>query len=406
MMLPLESGRTQFGVGTSHHIAVVTETYRPEINGVALTLGRLVDGLRDLGHLVTIVRPRWHEAGPGLGRLDDDATAHTGVTVVPGIPIPGVHGVQVGMPSAGRLRRLWQRKRPDVVYVATEGPLGWWAVRVAKQAGIPVFSGFHTNFHSYSVHYRCGWLRAAILRYLGYFHGRTRGAIVANSDLGDRLRALGVERISVLGRGVDNRLFNPTRRCATLRRHWGAGEDGLVAISVGRVAPEKNLELAVTAFRAIQIVSPSARFVIVGDGPSRAALQKQHADIVFAGVQTGDQLASHYASADVFLFPSETDTFGNVTLEAMASGLAVVAYDYAAAHQHIAHGETGLLAPLGDAQAFIQAAASLAMESGRASTIGLRARTSVAVLDWPSVVERFLTILLPPCERERSAHAA
>jgi glycosyltransferase involved in cell wall biosynthesis len=405
MMLTLESGRTQFGVGPSRHISVVTETYRPEINGVALTLGRLVDGLRDLGHLVTVVRPRRLKAEPRSRRQDDDA-ARAGVTVVPGIPIPGVRGVQFGMPSAGRLRRLWQRERPDVVYVATEGPLGWCAVRVAKRAGIPVFSGFHTNFHSYSVHYRFGWLRTAILRYLTYFHGRTRGTIVASLDLADRLRELGLERISVLGRGVDNRLFNPTRRCAALRREWGVGEDDLVAISVGRIAPEKNLELAVKAFRAMQIASPSVRLVIVGDGPSRASLQKQHPDIVFAGVQTGDQLARHYASADVFLFPSETDTFGNVTLEALASGLAVVAYDYAAAHQHISHGETGLLAPLGDAQAFIHAAASTAMETGCARAIGLRARTSVNALDWPSVVERFLTILLPPGERERSAHAA
>ena len=405
MMLTLESGRTQFGAGTSRHISVVTETYRPEINGVALTLGRLVDGLRDLGHLVTVVRPRWHKAEPRW-REQDDAGAHPGVTVVPGIPIPGAHGVQFGMPSAGRLRRLWQRERPDVVYVATEGPLGWCAVRVANQAGIPVFSGFHTNFHSYSVHYRFGWLRTAILHYLAYFHARARGTIVASLDLADRLRELGLEHISVLGRGVDNRLFNPTRRCAALRRAWGAGEDDLVAMSVGRIAPEKNLDLAVKAFRAMKIVSPSARLVMVGDGPSRASLQKQHPDVMFAGVQTGDQLAGHYASADVFLFPSETDTFGNVTLEAMASGLAVVAYDYAAAHQHISHGETGLLAPLGDAQAFIEAAASAARETGRARAIGLRARTSVSALDWPSVVERFLTILLPPGERERSAHAA
>lgn len=399
-MQTLESGRAQLG-GEPRHISVVTETYRPEINGVALTLGRLVDGLRDLGHQVTIVRPRWKETGDGLRDL-----AAADVTVVPGLPIPGAHGVQFGLPSAGRLHRLWQRRRPDAVYVATEGPLGWCAVRVAKRIGIPVFSGFHTNFHSYSVHYRFGRLRTAILRYLAYFHGRTDGTIVASPDLRDHLQQLGVKRVSVLGRGVDSRLFNPSRRCPTLRRQWGAEEDDLVAICVGRVAPEKNLDLAVQAYRAMHAASPSARLVMVGDGPSRASLQRRYPDILFAGVQTGEQLARHYASADVFLFPSETDTFGNVTLEAMASGLTVVAYDYAAAHQHISHGETGLLAPLGDAQAFVQAAASTATERGSARAIGLRARGYAGALDWPSVVERFLTILLPPGARERSAHAA
>jgi glycosyltransferase involved in cell wall biosynthesis len=154
-------------------------------------------------------------------------------------------------------------------------------------------------------------------------------------------------------------------------------------------------------------VSPSARLVIVGDGPLRAALERQHPDVLFTGIQTGEQLARHYASADVFLFPSETDTFGNVTLEAMASGLAVVAYDYAAAHQHISHGETGLVTPLGNAPAFVQAAVSVAAEHAYARAMGLRARAYAAALDWSTVVDRFLAILLSPHEtRERSAHAA
>jgi glycosyltransferase involved in cell wall biosynthesis len=280
-----------------------------------------------------------------------------------------------------------------VVYVATEGPLGWSAVRTARRLGIRVFSGFHTNFHSYSKYYRAGWLQHLIFYYLCKFHNRTRGTLVPSVDLRDRLQALGFKNVSVLGRGVDSQLFIPERRCAELRRRWGASENDLVALYVGRVAPEKNLGLALEAYRAMQRFSNSAKFVVVGDGPLSAALQKDHTDLIFCGVHTGEQLAKHYASADVFLFPSETETFGNVTLEAMASGLVVVAYNYAAAKMHITHGETGVLAPYGDATAFVNLAAKLAREPQSFHEIRRQAREYVASVDWQLIVERFATLL-------------
>ena len=188
-------------------------------------------------------------------------------------------------------------------------------------------------------------------------------------------------------------MFTPERRCAELRRQWGAAENDLVVLYVGRVAPEKNLGLALEAYRAMQRFSDSAKFVIVGDGPLSAALQKEHADLIFRGVRTGEQLATHYASADVFLFPSETETFGNVTLEAMASGLVVVAYDYAAAKMHITHGETGVLAPYGDAKAFVDLAVNLARKPQSFHEIRRQAREYVASVDWRRIVERFATLL-------------
>ena len=162
---------------------------------------------------------------------------------------------------------------------------------------------------------------------------------------------------------------------------------------VGRVAPEKNLGLAVAAYRAMQRCSASVKFVVVGDGPLRATLQKAHPDLVFCGVHTGAQLAQHYASADVFLFPSETETFGNVTLEAMASGLVVVAYNYAAAHMHVTHGETGVLVPYGEPQAFIDTAVTLACEPQSLDQMRQQARAYVTSVDWQCVVERFVTLL-------------
>ena len=323
----------------------------------------------------------------------DGAGASDGERLVRGVPLPGYAGLQVGLVRPRTLVRLWSADRPDAVYVATEGPLGWSALIAARRSGIRVVSGFHTNFHSYSRHYGLGPLQPLVGAGLSAFHRRTDGTIVASAEVRDALRRGGVERVSVVGRGVDAELFTPERRCRDLRASWGAAEEDVVAIHVGRVAREKNLPLAIDAFRAIQQAAPSSRFVVVGDGPARAALERDHPDLRFAGVRTGEDLARHYASADLFLFPSETETFGNVTIEAMASGLAVVAFDYAAAHQHITHGDDGWLAPLGDRRAFIEAATE-AVRSGGHAAIGMRARARVAPLEWDAIARRFAALVL------------
>jgi glycosyltransferase involved in cell wall biosynthesis len=352
-----------------------------------MTLSRLVDGLRARGHEVSVVRPRQ----PGGSRAVD--LRDPALTLVRGVSMPRYEGVRLGLPAGGLLRQQWTRQQPDVVYVATEGPLGWSAVRTAHQLGLPVLSGFHTNFHGYVKHYRAGWLEQIVARYLCHFHNWTDGTLVATPDLRDQLQASGFKKLSVLGRGVDGRLFTPTRRSAALRTAWGVSEAGLVVLYVGRIASEKNLELAIEAYRAMRRLRPALRFVIVGDGPLRPALQQAHPDLLFCGTLTGERLATHYASADVFLFPSTTETFGNVTLEALASGLAVVAYDYAAAGMHIVHGETGTLVPYADARAFVAGAAALVGSPETVRQMRRQARASVASLEWTRVVERFEALL-------------
>jgi hypothetical protein len=182
------------------HISIVTETYAPEINGVALTLGRWVEGLRLQGYFVSIFRPRQNS---------DPSPCDSALTLVPGLPLPGYKGLRFGLPAGRTLRRSWSQHRPDVVYVATEGPLGCSAVSAAQRLGIPVVSGFHTNFHSYLKHYHARSLHTLTLRYLCWFHRRTAGTLVPSVDLRDRLRAMGLKNVSIIGRGVDSKLFNP-----------------------------------------------------------------------------------------------------------------------------------------------------------------------------------------------------
>jgi glycosyltransferase involved in cell wall biosynthesis len=381
----------------ARHVCVVTETYAPEINGVATTLAHLVCGLRQRGRRVTLVRPRQGaDDRPGEEEVGD-------VMLVRGVAVSWCGGVRVGLPAGAALRHLWMADRPDAVYVATEGLLGWSAVRVARALGIPALSGFHTNFHGYARHYRAGWFASLVFRHLRRFHNGTLGTLVASPELRDRLSAAGLENLHVLGRGVDAELFTPARRCAALRETWGVPGHGLVALYVGRLAPEKNLALAIQAYRAMRRASPTLRFVLVGDGPLRGTLGRAHPDLYFCGTQIGERLAAHYASADVFLFPSETETFGNVTLEAMASGLVVVAFDDGAARTYIAHGESGVLVARGAYAAFVAAAAGLAAAPSEMAQMRHRARASATRADWASVVDRFDALLASHAAVPRAA---
>jgi glycosyltransferase involved in cell wall biosynthesis len=298
------------------------------------------------------------------------------------------------------LFRLWSLKRPDVVHIATEGPLGWSALAAALKLKLPVSTGFHTNFHSYSQHYGVGFLSKPIALYLRKFHNRAHATLVPTDDLCRELAILGFENLRVVSRGVDTRLFSPARRDPQLRRDWGATDGAAVALYVGRLAPEKNLKVVVDAYAGMRTRVPLARLVMVGDGPERAALAARHPEIVFAGTRTGEDLAAHYASADIFLFPSLTETFGNVTLEAMASGLAVVAYDYAAAQQYLAHERSGLLAPFDDGEAFVGLATALAVDPARAASLRLQARASAERIDWDNVFDDFEAVLRDVIERQ------
>ncbi len=377
----------------SRKIAIVTETFPPEINGVANTLNYLCQGLLAGGHQVQVIRPRQvNEQRRAAPATDNTPTLYQ--HVVSGVPLPGYPELRLGLPCGRRLTRLWKRQRPDAIYVATEGPLGWSAVRAARRLGIPVSSGFHTNFHTYSRYYGAGFLESVIAVYLRAFHNRTDCTLVPTERMRRRLETMGVERVHVMSRGVDCDRFSPERRDPSVRARWGLNENDLVVQYVGRLAPEKNLTLAVHCFERLRATHPDVRFMLVGDGPMRRRLQERHPDYIFCGMQEGDELARHYACGDIFLFPSKTDTFGNVVLEAMASGLAVVGFDDAAAAEHIRHEQNGMKANLQDDDAYICSVMKLADQPSLLRRIRTQARETALGLHWQVVTETFRQRLL------------
>ncbi len=376
-------------------LALVTETYPPEVNGVAMTVARLVDGLRARGHQLQLVRPRQqaHETG-----VTATATDPFHELLLPGLPIPRYPQLKMGLPAGRALLRRWTWQRPDLVHIATEGPLGWSALQAAVQLGLPVTSDFRTNFHAYSRHYGIGWLHRPIMAYLRSFHNRTHCTMVPTEALRQSLVDDGLQNVAVVARGVDTLQFTPDRRSDALRASWGAGPQTRVVACVGRLAPEKNLDLLLRAFEAMRACQPDSRLLLVGDGPLRAALQARCPGAVLAGNRSGDDLAAHYASADAFVFPSVTETFGNVTPEAMASGLPVLAFDYAAAHRLIRHGENGLVVPLHDSKAFVAQACWLAQQADRGAALGRAARQTALAQPWQGVVaqvEALMRAVLP-----------
>ncbi len=358
-------------------ISLVTETYPPEINGVAMTLGQMVAVLRKRGHFVEVVRP--HQA-------DDDTREDM---LIKGLPIPGYPELRFGLPATRTLRQRWTTQRPDIVHIATQGPLGWSARKAARTLDLPVSSSFHTNFDSYSRHYGIGWMKGPIARVLRSFHNGTDATLVPTHSLARTLLSSGYRNVSVVSRGIDTRLFHPQRRSPSLRTAWDARPDDLVVAYVGRIAAEKNMGLVFAAFDEVRRARHDAKLVLVGDGPLLSPLRARYPQHLFTGMQRGEALATHYASSDLFLFPSLTETFGNVTVEALASGLGVVGYNYAAAEELIEDGHNGLLAAPDDANGFINSAVTLATDRSLLARMRLRASASVSHLDWKQVGDVF-----------------
>lgn len=358
-------------------VLLVTDTFPPDVNGVARTLHTLAKALVGRGHEVLVVTT-----------LAADEAEQVPRQVMRSLPLPGYPGLRMGLATRGMMRDCIGTFGAEVLYVATETPLGLAAIRAANQLGLPVVSGFHTNFQSYLENYRLPGFERMAKWILCAIHNRTGRTLTPSEDTAETLRSWGMTNVGVLGRGVDTELFDPAKRDAALRRSWGAGPEDPVALYVGRLAAEKNLPLAAEAFRAMKARAPGLIGVFVGAGPRAKWLAAEYPDFVFAGSRVGEDLARHYASADVFVFPSETETFGNVVLEAMASGLGVVAYDYAAPRLLIRDGVNGWLVPFGENAKLVEtavAAVDWAMDEG------LRKEARRAAMDhsWIRVIDQF-----------------
>jgi glycosyltransferase involved in cell wall biosynthesis len=366
----------------SLRIAVVTETWPPEVNGVAVTLSKLIHHLGNRHHSIQLIRPRQNKQDEGL-----EETNWTEL-LLRGLPIPRYPQLKLGLPSKKALIKAWSIRRPDLVHIATEGPLSWSALQAAHVLRLPVTSDFRTNFHSYCQHYGVGWLTKPIVAYLRKFHNRTAFTMVPTTEMKHQLEGFGFKNLKVVARGIDTQLFHPNKRSDVMRQSWHVTPKTMVLLSVGRLAAEKNLDLTIRTYQALKAAGRDVKMVFAGDGPMRAVIEAKCPDALFVGMCTHEQLATLYASADLLLFPSLTETFGNVTLESLACATPVLAFDCAAAGEFIKHKTNGWLAPCDDRQSYIQHALNITENKSMLIQARTHTRSSIEHLGWDEIASQ------------------
>ncbi|MGO9601473.1 MAG: glycosyltransferase family 4 protein [Isosphaeraceae bacterium] len=359
-------------------VSLVTETYFPQVNGVSRTLGELVGHLTACGDLVQLIHPNY---GEPAGRPD--------VHLVRSVNVPFYKELYLPLPPFGSVRRAIDGFRPDIVHIATEATLGLSVLRHVLARKIATVSSFHTNFDQYTHHYRLGWAEGTIWRYLRWFHNRTRETYVPSMTTIKSLETLGFERLALWPRGVDATLFRPDRPGRQqVRQAMGWGPDDVVISYVSRIAPEKNVSYLAEALAIVAARRPDARILFVGDGPAREDLERRLGAIAkFAGYRMGQDLADHYAAGDIFAFSSLTETFGNVVLEAMASGMPVVAVRAGGVGDTVQHGTTGLLVEHTNPPArFAEAVLSLVADPQRRQAMSGAARAYALAQSWSAIM--------------------
>lgn len=375
------------------HIVLVTETWTPDVNGVSLSLNQLMGELNKMGHTISLIKPKSTNVQGNKDNGSQGFIAH--LLAVKGMPIPRYPDLQFGMPAYHSIRDYLLKLQPDVVHIATEGPLGLAALIAAKRLGIKATTGYHTQFHDFSSHFGLGIISRPLMAYFKRFHNWSAATCVPSAKTRKDLTDLGFKRIIEVGRGVDVVRFNPDKRSESLRQSWGAGQQHTVLMMVSRLSPEKGVDVVIRAYQALQLqqLNRATKLVIVGDGPDRSRLESltQGSDeIIFAGAQTGETLAEYYASGDAFVFASQVETFGNVVTEAMASGLPVYAFDDAAAAMLVDE-QCGGLAGFGDIQGFIEMVSTLP-KNQQLKQLGSHARQKVLGMSWGRPAQQMLTM--------------
>ena len=364
-------------------IALFTGAYNHIADGVSLTLNRLVRHLIDqAGAEVRVFAPT----------VKDPPVDHAGTLVsIPSMPAPGRPEYRISLGLTPQAHRELRAFRPTLFHVATPDLLGRSALKLARKWDTPAVASYHTHFSSYLKYYRLGLLEGLIWTYLRRFYHQCRHIYVPSPSMADVLRAHGITSgLRLWQRGVDTARFNPDKRSTAWRHALGVADDEVIVTFVSRLVREKGLDLVAEVIEGLTALGVPHRSMIVGDGPARDELEQRLPATIFTGHLEGAALARAYASSDVFLFPSDTETFGNVTLEAMASGLPAVCADATGSNALVQDHETGLLAPSGNARAFLHATRLLVTESPLRRRMGRQALARAQDYEWDTIMTRIV----------------
>lgn len=365
-------------------LVVATGNYNYIKDGVALTLNRLVGWLGQHDVDVMVV----------ASRVKKPAFEHEGwLETVPSLPVPFRGEYRVGLPIGRDLEARIRDFDPHLFHITAPDITGHSALRLARSLGKPVVASYHTRFDSYLDYYHLGFLRPLMNRAERSFYDQCVHLYVPSDSMVEELKKAGVagENMRLWGRGVDHERFTPAKRSLEWRRAQGVGDDEVLVAYAGRLVAEKNMALLARVFKALSELALPHRTILLGDGPEADRMREALPNTIFAGFLHGDALATAYASSDLFFTPSTTETFGNVTLEAMASGLPVVAADATGSRSLVRDGETGFLVDVGEEELMLARLTQLADDPHLRTRFGERAREiALADHDWDSVFSRLL----------------
>lgn len=364
-------------------VALFSGNYNYVMDGPVRALNTLVAYLERTGHEVLVFAPTCGEP----------AFKHSGTLLsVPSLAFPGKRSeYRFGLGPRGEAKRRLEAFKPDIVHIAAPDYTGLFALNFARKHRIPAVASFHTRFDTYPRYYNMRWLEAHLTRYLRYFYNRCEHVYAPSHSMTDELREDGIGHdIRLWTRGVDGELFNPNKRDMAWRESVGFQADDIVVAFVGRLVLEKGIDVFVDAFNRARKLNPSLRPLVVGEGPERQSFSKQLPDAHFAGYLQGEDLARAYASADMFFNPSITETFGNVTLEAMASGLPSIGAAAAGSKSLIKDGATGFLADP-NPEGFAQQIAVLAQDADLRKQFGDTARENSKGFSWDAVLAELVS---------------
>lgn len=365
-------------------VAIVTESFFPQVNGVTNTVRHVVDRLLERGHDVLVVAP-----APGLS-----VYRSAPVVRVRSVAMPGYRSFPIGLPDAA-VERALADFRPDLVHLASPIALGAVGLRAARRLGLPTVAVYQTDIGGFARQYGVR-AESAVGRWVGRIHRRATRTLVPSRASRDQLAALGVTDVHLWGRGVALDLFGPQHRLPDLNARWTGREAGSLAIGyVGRLAPEKQV-------RRLQEVGtvPGTRLVVVGDGPSRASLERQLPQAKFTGMLRGRDLAQVFASLDAFVHTGEAETFCQTVQEAQASGVPVVAPAVGGPLDLVEHGRTGLLYDPSKPSSLRDTVAALVGDVELRRTLATAGLAAVQGRTWAAVVDELIelhygAVLLP-----------
>ena len=359
-------------------VALFSGNYNYVMDGPVRALNTLVAYLERTGHEVLVFAPT----------TKTPAFSHNGTLIsVPSIALPGKRSeYRLGLGLRGKVRRRLEAFKPDLIHIAAPDITAYGALNYARDHGVPAVASFHTRFDTYPRYYNMGWLEKHLTNYMRHFYSRCEHVYAPSQSMIDELVADGIGRdVRIWTRGVDSALFNPNRRDMGWRAGLGFAETDVVVAFVGRVVLEKGIDIFTDAFLRARETNPALRALVVGEGPERAAFEAKLPGGVFIGYQQGEGLARAYASAEIFFNPSITETFGNVTLEAMASGLPSICAAAAGSRSLVEDGVTGFLAAP-NAAGFAEQLAILGADGERRRRFGAAARARSADFSWDAVL--------------------